>query len=81
MFEASKYSVLEQDTPADMAGLDSEVGLVEVVEDPNSTFENNIYCEEYNDEKQERTSFNDLPHTTDNKPSLYTNFGAYGIHR
>ena len=55
MFEASKYSVLEQDTPADMAGLDSEVGLVEVVEDPCSTVEHNIDHEKSNDYIQERT--------------------------
>ena len=50
-----KNDELEPYTPADIAGVDSVVDLVEVVEDPNSTFENNIYCEEYNDEKRERT--------------------------
>ena len=62
-----------------MAGVDSEVYLVEVVEDPHSTVEHNVDREEANDEIRDRASFHDIPHTTDKKLSLGTTFGEYGI--
>ena len=40
--EASKNAGLELDTPAEMAGVDSAVDLLEVVEDHHSTVEHNI---------------------------------------
>ena len=80
-FEASKNYGLDPDTSAEMTGVDSAVELVEVVEHPNSTVEKKIDREEANNVIGDRTLFRDLPHKTDNKPSLGTTIGADEIFR
>ena len=64
-----------------MTGVDSVVELVEVVEHPHSTVDNNIDHKEANGDIGDITLFHDLPHTTDNKPIFGTTIEADGIRR
>ena len=64
-----------------MAGVDSEVYLVGVLEEPHITVEHNLDRIEANDHIRDRTLFHDLPHITDNEPSLGATIGSDGICR